>query len=136
MKYIKQPEIIEAVKYEYGMEDGFCCLPYTGKSVNREEFMTGSYTYKNQCVRTDIDGLYKQCDTCTENIPKKPYLDNNINRFNIDNVEFLLYDCYIITLPDGRRHCFNTEIFELMYTEVFDGIEINKNDCRIKVELT
>lgn len=54
MKYQRKPEIVEVIKYESGMEDGFTCSRLAGG------------------CQQPYDSYYS-CDVCPIDIPKEPY---------------------------------------------------------------
>ena len=105
MKYVKKLEIVEAVKYESGMEDGFSCMSST---------MT--------CVFRNSNGDYKQCDECTVDIPKRPYFEHEFGKYHFDECD------YIITDGDYRYHMTDTELHDL-----FIGCDNIAHEIMIKI---
>lgn len=81
MRLMKKVEYIDAVKYESGMEDGFSCQSFV---LN--------------CVFKNSEGSYRQCDECTLDIPKKPYLEWEFGYSHFDVGD------YIVTDGDDNRY--------------------------------
>ena len=58
MLYVEKSSIVEVIKYEPGMEDGFTCIPYVA-----------------ECAYWDKENeAYFRCDKCTLPIRKKPFI--------------------------------------------------------------
>ena len=87
-KWMLKQSTVETISYIYGMEDGFSCIPFNVL-----------------CRRKDINGKYKQCETCTLDIKKKPFLQNGsrISRVYINHNDLIVIDSDKYIYPCSRE---------------------------------
>ena len=96
MKQYRKKEIIKAKPFQPGDEDGMTCVRYV-----------------MMCEHTNSKGLYKQCEECTADIRKEPYVISDgekiCGRFNQD---------YLCEDKQGNKWMRNKRLFEILYEEV------------------
>lgn len=85
---------VRAGVYEKGMEDGFSCEPYT------------------TCTHSSDGWTWRGCHECPLEIPKKPYISKNWDKFFIDEGD------YIVFSPDGLKHIYKPDIFEKNFEKI------------------
>ena len=114
MKYKKKPEIVEAVQFSWGMEDGIRkwnqIIP---KGVNEYHPEMTSDIYPEYLRRYDQENDkrgFEQGDW-------RPYIITDSG----DSIVF--ENDYIVTLPTGKRRVFSSKIFHEKYepVEVTEG---------------
>lgn len=93
----REAELYEIEKYEAGMEDGYSCM-----------FKYPTCSYKNP------KGLYKQCDECTLDIEKKPYIKDIMNgKTFLEDSDYILFGKIIEGIQ--LRSVISKEEFESKY---------------------
>ena len=94
MKEYRKTATVKAKLFKKGDEDGMSCIPFV-----------------SICEHKDINGLYKQCDKCNVDIPKKPYIGTIENTHHFGDFE----KNYLCVGVNGEKWLVDKDIFEKTY---------------------